>query len=271
MSGRASDSAKAEAARLSRYGIERLCAPNPGPFTLSGTNTWIVGERPVWVVDPGPLIASHLERLFAAIEARGGLGGVALTHDHPDHAEAVEELLGRFGAPLAAGRREGALRLADGERFGPFQAVATPGHSADHFALLAGGACFTGDAVLGEGSVYIAPEPGAMSSYLLALERLVGRADIELLCPGHGPPVWDPQAKLAEYIAHRLERERDLRSALARGLRTSPELLDAVWADVPEQLRPLAAVTLAAHLDKLEDERALPEGVERPRFERVDW
>jgi glyoxylase-like metal-dependent hydrolase (beta-lactamase superfamily II) len=260
-----------EADRLGRLEIARLCAPNPGPVTLSGTNTWIVGNRPAWVVDPGPRIDSHLERLFEAIEARGGLGGVALTHDHGDHSEAVETLLDRYPGPLASGRGDGAVKLAEGERFGPFEALATPGHAADHFALLASGACFTGDAVLGEGSVFIAPEAGAMSSYLLALERLRGRPDIEVLCPGHGPAVWDAQAKLDEYIAHRLERERDLIDALARGLRSTPELLDAVWSDVPDSLRPLAAVTLAAHLDKLADERALPEGVQRPQFEHVDW
>jgi glyoxylase-like metal-dependent hydrolase (beta-lactamase superfamily II) len=261
----------AEAERLSRYEVARLCAPNAGALTLSGTNTWIVSRRPAWVVDPGPLIDSHLERLFAAIEGRGGLGGVVLTHDHGDHSEAVATLLQRYPAQLAAGHREDALRLADGVRFGPFEAVPTPGHSADHFALLAGGACFTGDAVLGEGSVFIAPEPGAMSGYLLALERLRERGDIEVLCPGHGPPVWDAQSKLDEYIAHRLERERDLIGALSEGLRTTAELLDAVWADVPAALRPLAAVTLAAHLEKLEEEGILPAEVERPGLEQIEW
>jgi glyoxylase-like metal-dependent hydrolase (beta-lactamase superfamily II) len=257
--------------RLGAYEIVRLCAPNSGPFTLSGTNTWVVGREPAWVVDPGPLVGTHVERLFAAIEARGGLGGVALTHDHGDHSEAVATVLQRYPAPLAAGRREGAVRLAEGARFGPFEALATPGHSADHFALLARGACFTGDAVLGEGSVFIAPEPGAMSSYLLALERLRRRGDIDVLCPGHGPPVWEARAKLEEYIAHRLERERALIAALSEGLRTSSELLDTVWAEVPEALRPLAAVTLAAHLDKLEEEQILPAGVERPELERIEW
>jgi glyoxylase-like metal-dependent hydrolase (beta-lactamase superfamily II) len=260
-----------EADRLSSYEVARLCAPNAGELTLSGTNTWIVGHCPAWVVDPGPLIDSHLERLFAAIDAGGGLGGVVLTHNHADHSEAVATVLQRYPAPLAAGGREEASRLAEGARFGPFEAVATPGHSADHFALLARGACFTGDAVLGEGSVFIAPEPGAMSGYLHALERLRGRADIEVLCPGHGPPVWDPQSKLDEYIAHRLARERDLIAAISRGLRSTPDLLDAVWTDVPAALRPLAAITLAAHLEKLEEEEILPTGVERPKLEQIAW
>ena len=88
------------------------------------------------------------------------------------------------------------MQLREGVRFGPFEAVATPGHAADHFALIAAGACFTGDAVLGEGSVFISPYPGAMAGYLAALERLRVREDFDVLCPGHGPPVWDAHAKL---------------------------------------------------------------------------
>jgi glyoxylase-like metal-dependent hydrolase (beta-lactamase superfamily II) len=255
---------------LAHHDILRLRAPNAGPLTLSGTNTWLVGHRPTWVVDPGPAIAAHLERLLAAIDDRGGLGGVALTHDHEDHSAAVKQLLAARPAPLAAGRAAADVRLADEARFGPFEALATPGHAPDHFALVANGACFTGDAVLGEGSVFISPYPGAMAGYLLALTRLRLREDFSVLCPGHGPPVWDAQAKLQEYLDHRADRENHLVTALAAGRRTVGELLDAVWSDVPEQLRPLATVTLAAHLDKLEDERLLPAGVERPQLEHAD-
>ena len=123
--------------------------------------------------------------------------------------------------------------------------------------------CFTGDAVLGEGSVFIAPDPGALRGYLAALRRLRAM-DLALLCPGHGPVVEDPAAKLDEYLAHRLDRERRVIAALDAGARTVDELLDAAWADAPAVLRPAAAVTLAAHLDKLEEEGRLPEGVERP-------
>jgi glyoxylase-like metal-dependent hydrolase (beta-lactamase superfamily II) len=260
-----------DAQALGRREILRLRAPNPGPLTLSGTNTWLVGQRPAWVVDPGPLLEAHLERLLAAIASRGGLGGVALTHDHQDHSQAVEALLARHPAPLAAGRGEADVRLGEQVRFGPFEAVATPGHAPDHFALLACGACFTGDAVLGEGSVFISPYPGAMSSYMLALARLRLREDFDVLCPGHGPPVWDAHGKLDEYLGHRLDRENHLIAALGEGRRTVVELLDAVWYDVPEPLRPFATVTLAAHLDKLEEDGILPLGVERPELERSDW
>jgi glyoxylase-like metal-dependent hydrolase (beta-lactamase superfamily II) len=267
------DSAEAgsDADLLNHYGILRIRAANPGPLTLSGTNTWVVGRNPAWVVDPGPMLEEHLSRLAAAIDARGGLGGVALTHDHHDHAEAVRPLLERYPAPLAGGRGAVNILLGEGVRFGPFEAVATPGHSADHFALVADGACFTGDAVLGEGSVFISPYRGAMAGYLLALTRLRMREDFNVLCPGHGPPVWDAHTKLEEYLAHRIDRENNLIVALAEGRRTIQELLDAAWPEVSEPLLPLATATLAAHLDKLEDEQTLPAGVERPKFERTEW
>jgi glyoxylase-like metal-dependent hydrolase (beta-lactamase superfamily II) len=263
--------AASDADLLSRYDVLRVRAPNPGPLTLTGTNTWIVARRPAWVIDPGPLLDEHLDRLSAAIEERGGLGGVVLTHDHHDHSEGARALLERHPAPLAGGRGSVDVLLGEGKRFGPFEAVATPGHAADHFALVAEGACFTGDAVLGNGSVFISPYRGAMSGYLLALTRLGLRDDFNVLCPGHGPPVWDAHAKLEEYVAHRIDRENQLIVALGAGLRTTSELLDAVWVDVPEPLRPLATATLAAHLDKLEEEQILPAGVERPKFERTEW
>jgi len=267
----APDEARPELDLLEAHDILRLRAPNPGLLTLSGSNTWVVGRGPAWVVDPGPLLDAHVEQLLTAIDARGGLGGVVLTHDHADHSEGVEVLLERRPAPLAAGRGNVDVTLAEDVRFGPFQAVATPGHAPDHFALVANGACFTGDAVLGEGSVFITPHPGAMSGYLLALTRLGLREDFDVLCPGHGPPVWDSHAKLEEYVGHRMDRERSLLIALGEGARTVAELLDAAWSDVPEALRPAAAVTLAAHLDKLADEQILPPDVERPTFERTEW
>ena len=117
--------------------------------------------------------------------------------------------------------------------------------------------------MLGEGSVFISPDPGALAGYLAGLQRLRGRG-LPVLAPGHGPPVPDVEAKLDQYIAHRLDRERRLIAALAAGARSVQELLDDVWDDAPAVLRPAAAVTLAAHLDKLEDEGRLPDGVQRP-------
>jgi glyoxylase-like metal-dependent hydrolase (beta-lactamase superfamily II) len=174
-------------------------------------------------------------------------------------------------APLAGGRGQVDVLLAEDMRFGPFRAVSTPGHASDHYALIADGACFTGDAVLGDGSVLITPHPGAMAGYLLALTRLRLREDFNVLCPGHGDPVWEPQEKLEQYISHRIDRENRLIVALNEGLRSVPDLLDAVWTEVPAELRPAATATLAAHLDKLDDDQILPRGVQRPSFDLNDW
>jgi glyoxylase-like metal-dependent hydrolase (beta-lactamase superfamily II) len=249
---------------LDEHGIVGIRAPNPGPFTLSGTNSWIVGRDPAWLVDPGPAIDSHVAALAAEIETRGGLGGIALTHDHADHNEAVPAIRDRFaGVPFAAGRGDVDITLRPGEAFGPLEPFPAPGHAPDHFAFVTGRAALTGDAVLGEGSVFIAPDRGALAGYLDALRALRAR-DLDVLLPGHGPPVHNPAAKLDEYIAHRLDRERRLVAALEAGRRSVDELLDEVWDDAPAALRPAAAVTLAAHLDKLADEGSLPAGVERP-------
>ncbi len=239
-------------------------ADNPGPFTLSGTNSWLVGRNPAWLVDPGPLMEEHVEALVVEIEGRGGLGGIVLTHDHADHAEAVPAVRERYPeVPLGAARGEVDVLLGEGSRIGPLEAVATPGHAPDHLAFVVDTVGLTGDAVLGEGSVFISPDPGALSGYLDGLRRLRARR-LTALGPGHGPGVTDVEAKLDQYIAHRLDRERRLLEALAAGNRTVEELLDAVWDDAPAVLRPAAAVTLAAHLDKLDDEGLLPGGVERP-------
>jgi glyoxylase-like metal-dependent hydrolase (beta-lactamase superfamily II) len=249
---------------LSDHEIVGIRAANPGPFTLSGTNTWIVGSGPAWLVDPGPALPEHQRAIVAELERLGGLGGIALTHDHHDHAEGVAAIRERYDdAPLAAGRGRADVRLADGVMFGPLRAVATPGHAPDHFSFVHGRAALTGDAVLGEGSVFIAPDPQALRGYLEGLRKL--RAlELDVLLPGHGPVVVEPHAKLDEYVSHRLDRERRLLAALAVGVRTVDELLDAAWTEVPEVLRPAATVTLAAHLDKLADEGRLPDGVQRP-------
>ena len=268
-----------------RCDIALVRAPNPGPLTLTGTNAWVVGRAPAWVIDPGPAIDEHIDRLAAEIDSRGGLGGILLTHDHSDHSEGIEALRERHPAPLEASAPvapentvHGALRpgavdvpLGDSERFGPFEAVATPGHAPDHLAYVAAGACFTGDAVLGSGSVFVSPHPRAMGGYLRALARLRARDDYSVICPGHGPIVWEPRERLDEYVAHRLDREHRLIAALAAGRRSTEELLDDAWSDVPAPLRPAATATLAAHLDKLDEEGVLPDGVERPEFGPVQW
>jgi glyoxylase-like metal-dependent hydrolase (beta-lactamase superfamily II) len=200
-------------------GIVRVRATNPSPLTLDGTNSYVVGR---WVVDPGPADPDHLEAVRRA--AAEGIEGVVLTHSHADHSEGAD----RLDAPVAL--------PAGGEEVGPFRALATPGHSADSVCLIWERVCFTGDTVLGRGSVFIAPGEGSLSAYLDSLRRL-RELDLELLCPGHGPYVRDPAAKLDEYLDHRLDRERRLLEALDAGARTRDELLDAAWSEVPEELR----------------------------------
>jgi glyoxylase-like metal-dependent hydrolase (beta-lactamase superfamily II) len=227
-------------------GVARVRAANPSALTLDGTNTYVVGS---WVVDPGPADEDHLDAVRAA--AREGIEGVVLTHGHADHAEGAD----RLGVPVH--------RPGEGASAGPFSALATPGHSADSVCLVwRERVCFTGDTVLGSGSVFIAPGEGSLSAYLESLHRL--RAlPLEVLCPGHGPYVWDPAAKLDEYIAHRLDRERRLVEALDAGLRRRDELLDSAWSDAPAELRHFAGLSLASHLEKLAEEGRLPDGVER--------
>jgi glyoxylase-like metal-dependent hydrolase (beta-lactamase superfamily II) len=220
-------------------------APNPSPLTLDGTNTYLVGG---WVVDPGPDMPAHVAAVRAAADE--DIEGVVLTHAHADHAEAA----GRFGVPVTL--------PGEGDEVGPFRALATPGHSSDSVCLLAGSLCFTGDTLLGQGSVFIAPGEGSLSAYLGSLRRL-RELELDVLYPGHGPPVSDPAAKLDEYIAHRLERERRLLDALDAGLRGRDELLDSAWSDAPAELRYFAGLSLASHLEKLDEEGRLPEGVER--------
>jgi glyoxylase-like metal-dependent hydrolase (beta-lactamase superfamily II) len=171
-----------------------------------------------------------------------------------DYRKLAESSLILYGGLIA-------LLISSGFGALTVKAVATPGHSPDSVCLLAGGICFTGDTVLGEGSVFISPDEGSLSAYLASLRRL-RELELEVLCPGHGPYVWDPQAKLDEYIEHRLDRERRLLAALDAGLRSRDEILDSAWSDAPPFLRAAAELTLRAHLNKLAEEDRLPPGVE---------
>jgi glyoxylase-like metal-dependent hydrolase (beta-lactamase superfamily II) len=235
--------------------VERLTAHNPGPMTLEGTNTYLVGRDPAAVIDPGPDEEAHIEAIRKAAEARGGIGTVLLTHDDADHLAGVE--------PLGIEP----TRPSDGEVIAGLTAIATPGHAVEHLCfLLPDGegrfACFSGDLILGEGSTIVGPREvgGSLRDYMDSLRRLEA-LDLTVLYPGHGPEVHDPRAKIAEYITHRQEREDRLVAAIERGERSRAALLAEVWDDVPEQLRAAAAIAMQAHLEKLEDEGRLPSGL----------
>ncbi len=225
--------------------IIRVVAPNPGPMTLAGTNTYLYGSDPCTVIDPGPDDAGHLEAVRVAAEERGGIGRVLLTHGHGDHAAGAE-------------RFDDVVLPAGGEEYGGLRALATPGHAADHVCFLTDdGVCFSGDLVLGEGSTFVPPDGGSLAAYMDSL-RLVQAEAPALICPGHGPWVTDPAAKLAEYVEHREMRERRLLAALERGERSKGALLAEAWSDVPTELRPAAALVMEAHMQKLDAEGRLP-------------
>jgi glyoxylase-like metal-dependent hydrolase (beta-lactamase superfamily II) len=228
--------------------VARIVAPNPGPMTLAGTNTYLVGSGPCVVIDPGSEDPGHLDAIRAAAEERGGIGRVLLTHSHADHTAGADRL-----------EVEVVLPEHGEEHFG-LLAVATPGHAADHVALIAGGVCFAGDLVLGLGSTIVPPGGGALAAYMDSLALLQAR-DLDLIAPGHGPWITDPAAKLAEYVEHREMRERRLLDALEAGERSRAELLATVWDDVPAELLPMAAMAMEAHLEKLEEEERLPGGL----------
>ncbi len=252
--------------------VTRVRADNPGPFSLTGTNTYVVGRDGCWIIDPGPDLDAHLAAVALEVDERGGARGILLTHDHADHAGAVPALRRALGGdvPVHAARYPADVQISNGDTLGSFAVAATPGHAPDHVAFVLYDTVFSGDAILGTGSVFVAPDPGALRGYLAGLELLKALAP-RRIWPGHGPVVDDPITKIDEYLQHRREREERLLAALDGGARTVDALLDRAWSDVADVLRPAAAVTLAAHMDKLEEEGRLPEGVERPAWPPAGW
>ena len=235
-------------------GVSRVVAPNPGPYTGPGTNTWIVDAGPVVaVIDPGPDDERHLEALNRRLAGRT-VGVVLVTHSHPDHLPLAE----RFAAPHQASvRRFPELRDGDIVRAGNLNLTAlhTPGHSADHLCfLLAGeGAVFTGDLILGRGSSMVTYPEGDVAAYLRSLDRLAELRP-RMLFPGHWDPVAEAMAKIEEYRAHRLEREAQVLAELRRGEGTAAELTRRVYGELDEKLSVAAEMTLRAHLRKLVDD-----------------
>jgi glyoxylase-like metal-dependent hydrolase (beta-lactamase superfamily II) len=252
--------------------ILRVLAPNPGPFTLEGTNTWIVGADPSVVIDPGPADPEHIREV--RVEA-GRVAAILLTHHHPDHAPGASILAHQTGAPVLASRaKAGERELAEGTRIPAggcvLRALAAPGHAPDHLVFLEpeSGSLFTGDTVLGRGTSVIDPPEGDMDAYLRTLTALSALSP-RVIYPGHGPAVWSATDKLEEYLQHRREREGQVLAALEAGPSTADGLVPLIYANYPRELHPAAARSVLAHLLKLLAEgRVVRLGVENPGDER---
>jgi glyoxylase-like metal-dependent hydrolase (beta-lactamase superfamily II) len=241
---------------LNVLSIVRVLAPNPSVYTLEGTNTWIVGDGPTIVIDPGPDLPEHLDEVAGAA---GHVSAVLVTHDHPDHAPGAAAFAERVGAPLHALRMDGARRLKDRQVFraGPLEvvAVSTPGHTPDHVAfwIEEPAALFTGDAVLGRGTSFLDPPEGDLAQYLRSLKKMLDLGP-RTIYPGHGPVVLQAREKLREYLDHRAQREEQVLGALADGPATIPEIVETIYAGYPQDVHALAGRSVLAHLLKLESQ-----------------
>lgn len=263
--------------------IQRVVARNPGPFTFTGTGTYIVG-RPeagsaVAVIDPGPLDEAHLAALLDAVEGRT-VSNVLVTHTHRDHAPLARPFAERTGAPILAAAPPALETHASGVldedadlEFAPdvvltggeviagdqwtIEALFTPGHASNHmaFGLREEHALFSGDHVMGWATTVVAPPDGNMRDYMASLEAVIAR-DFATLWPTHGAPVTEPAPFLAAYRAHRLEREAQVLARLKAGDRTAAEMTPVLYAAVDRQLWPAASLSVLAHLVKLVEDGA---------------
>ena len=255
-------------------GIARVLAPNPSAFTYTGTQTYLVGESEVAVIDPGPDLPEHLDALQTAIGGRG-VAAIMCTHTHRDHSPAARPLAQATGAPIIgcaplaledAGPRadaafdrdyvpdrvleDGRSIAIDGRRL---TAVATPGHTSNHlcFAEEASGALFTGDHVMGWSTTVVFPPDGEMAAYMASLEKLQQRGD-RIYYPAHGPPVTNPRQHVRGFIGHRRHRERQVLGLLEERARTVPEIVAAAYPGLDARLVIAAGGSVMAHLLDLE-------------------
>ena len=254
--------------RLDRL-VRRIIAPNPGAMTGPGTNTYLVGERDIGVIDPGPAISSHIETILK--EGKGSIRRILCTHTHMDHspaAMALKEATGAqvLGPPAPQGQDvtfKPDLVVENGQRIdlggATLRAIHTPGHASNHLCYLLEETrmLFTGDHVMQGSTVVINPPDGDMRAYLASLEMLLAE-DIAILAPGHGYLIGSPHREIRRLIAHRLAREKKVTSVLARlGPASVDELVPSVYDDVPARMHRWAARSLTAHLAKLVAENSV--------------
>jgi glyoxylase-like metal-dependent hydrolase (beta-lactamase superfamily II) len=247
--------------------VMRLTAPNPSVMTGPGTNTYLVGERDLVVIDPGPEDDAHLDAIAAAAETYGRIAAVLVTHHHSDHAPGASGLAERTGATVLGYEARSSYtpdrQLAEGDTVElgdlPVSALHTPGHAADHLCFTVEASSrllFSGDHIMGGSTVVIAPPDGDMAAYLGSLDRLLARKPtLDAIAPGHGPVMPDPLGVIAGYREHRLAREAAVLAALERRrVADVDQIVADVYIDVPEALHPIARYSVWAHLLKLRAE-----------------
>jgi glyoxylase-like metal-dependent hydrolase (beta-lactamase superfamily II) len=250
--------------------IGRVLAHNPSAFTFSGTQTYLVGEAEVAVIDPGPASEAHLDALEAAIGGRR-VAAILCTHTHRDHSPASRHLADRTGAPIVGcatlsiegtGLEAGFdpdyspdSVLADGEAVKvdgrELVAVATPGHTSNHLCFAYGDALFSGDHVMGWSTTVVVPPDGDMADYMASLEKLRQRSD-RVLYPAHGPPVTNPGQYLRHLIGHRMQREKQILRIVGEAPRSVPEIVAAAYPGLDPRLVLAAGGSVTAHLVDLE-------------------